>query len=213
MNRLRERDEITDGVGPSKLIKSWPPANKEWTTKAVRDAFFSSPSLPRLLNPNAIRRTIADGVNQKLIAYAGRANGGYSPLVFEPETGMIEADIELSEDMVILRAGDARLLKEPPRPARIEIRPSSATVKPGESMTFGATCLDQHGRPLADANLSWSATGGRIDGRGVFVADSEGSGRVQAKVGDLTAGGAISLIRLRFRRPSRGRARCRPRSG
>ena len=73
VNRLRERDEITDGVGANKLIKAWPPANKEWTTKAVRDAFFSSPSLPRLLNPNAIRRTIADGVNQKLIAYAGKS--------------------------------------------------------------------------------------------------------------------------------------------
>src|SRR5439155_3134440 len=80
VNRLRERDEITDGVGANKLIKAWPPANKEWTTKAVRDAFFSSPSLPRLLNPNAVRRTIADGVNQKLIAYAGKVDGDrYDP--------------------------------------------------------------------------------------------------------------------------------------
>ena len=33
------------------------------------------PLLPRLLNPNAVRRTIADGVNQKLIAYAGKVGG------------------------------------------------------------------------------------------------------------------------------------------
>jgi hypothetical protein len=75
VNRLRERDEITEGVGANKLIKAWPPAKKEWTTKAFRDAFFSSPLLPRLLNPNALRRTIADGVNQKLLAYAGKTAG------------------------------------------------------------------------------------------------------------------------------------------
>ncbi len=76
VNRLIERDEITESVGPNKLIKAWPPANKEWTTKAARDAFFSSPTLPRLLKPDAIKRTIADGVNQKLIAYAGKTSSG-----------------------------------------------------------------------------------------------------------------------------------------
>src|SRR4051794_16180512 len=39
-----------------------------------------------------------------------------------------------------LRAEDARLLIEPPRPTRIEVRPSSAAVRPGESVTFTATC-------------------------------------------------------------------------
>ncbi len=108
VNRLRERDEITDSVGPNKLIKAWPPANKEWTTKAVRDAFFSSPTLPRLLKPDAIKRTIADGVNQKLIAYAGKtASGQYDPFIFEPDTGVDENDIEISDEMVILRAKDA----------------------------------------------------------------------------------------------------------
>src|SRR4029453_6894214 len=111
------------------------------TTKAVRDAFFSSPSLPRLLNPNTVRRTIADGVNQKLIAYAGKAGGDrYDPLIFEPESGLVEADIELSDEMVILRAADARLLKEPQRPTRIEIRPSSANVRPGGTFQFFASC-------------------------------------------------------------------------
>ncbi|HZW32476.1 MAG TPA: DUF499 domain-containing protein, partial [Isosphaeraceae bacterium] len=38
LNRLRSQDEITESVGPNKLIKSWPPALKEWTTKAARDA-------------------------------------------------------------------------------------------------------------------------------------------------------------------------------
>lgn len=188
VNRLRERDEITDGVGANKLVKAWPPANKEWTTKAVRDAFFSSPSLPRLLNPNAVRRTIADGVNQKLLAYAGKsAGGGYTPFVFEPDTGLDEADVELSDEMVILRAEDAKRLKEPPRPTRIEVRPTSATVRPGESVTFNATCLDQHGRSMPEGTISWTATGGTIDERGRFTAEGLGLFRVEAILGSLSA--------------------------
>src|SRR5262249_22955576 len=101
LNRLRAQDEITDSVGPSKLIKSWPRALKEWTTRAARDAFFSSRALPRLLKPEAIKRTIADGINQKLIAYAGKGAGGrYEPFIFEPDLGVDENDIEISEEMV-----------------------------------------------------------------------------------------------------------------
>ena len=74
LNRLQSQDEITENLGASKLMKAWPPALTEWTTKAARDAFFSSPSLPRLLKPEpAIRKAIANGVNQKLLAYATKA--------------------------------------------------------------------------------------------------------------------------------------------
>ena len=60
-NRLTQVDELTDGVGANTLLRNWPPF-KEWTTKAVRDAFYASPALRRLLDPNAIKRTIAQGV-------------------------------------------------------------------------------------------------------------------------------------------------------
>jgi hypothetical protein len=187
VNRLRERDEITDGVGPNKLIKAWPPANKEWTTKAVRDAFFSSPTLPRLLKPDAIKRTIADGINQKLIAYAGKTpNGQYAPFLFEPDTGVDENDIEISDDMIILRAKDAVLLREPPRLTRIEMRPLGATVRPGESITFTATRFDQHGRPMDGSPMHWSASGGAIDDQGRFVAEDAGGYRIQTTCESLT---------------------------
>ncbi len=195
VNRLRERDEITDGVGANKLIKAWPSANKEWTTRAVRDAFFSSPSLPRLLNPNAVRRTIADGVNQKLIAYAGKVGGDrYDPIVFEPEAGLVESDIEISDEMVILRAEDAKLLKEPPRLTSLEVRPASPTLKPGGSVTFSASGRDQHGRDMAIPEVSWSATGGEIDDRGRFVAGPAGSCRVVARSGESQGTGEVRVV-------------------
>jgi hypothetical protein len=193
VNRLLERDEITMTVSPNKLIKAWPPANKEWTTKAVRDAFFSSPMLPRLLKPNAIQRTIADGVNQKLIAYAGKTpSGRYDPLTFEPDTGVDENDIEISDEMVIIRAKDVGP-PDPPTLTRIEVRPSSVTVRPGESITFTATCFDQHGHTFDGADLTWSTTGGTIDPGGRFTAEEVGQYRIEAGVGSVMGTTGVSV--------------------
>jgi hypothetical protein len=76
LRELERTDEITSGVSTSKLLKNWPPAPVEWATKAVRDAFYSSPQLPRLLNGDAIKRTICDGVTQGALGYASKdANG------------------------------------------------------------------------------------------------------------------------------------------
>lgn len=51
INTLVREDEITDVVGPNKLVRLWPPALTEWSTKAVRDAFFASPALPPVAGP------------------------------------------------------------------------------------------------------------------------------------------------------------------
>jgi len=49
----RSKKTARAGVGTNKLLKYWPPALTEWPTKGVRDAFFSSPQLPRLLDADA----------------------------------------------------------------------------------------------------------------------------------------------------------------
>ena len=78
INELTRLDEVTDAVGPNQLRKFWPAAFTEWSTKGVRDAFFASPELPRLLRPMSLRRTIADGVTQGVLGYARRMIGGNS---------------------------------------------------------------------------------------------------------------------------------------
>jgi len=45
---LARVDEITSGVNPQFLVRNWPPAFKEWSTKSVKDAFFASPQFPRI---------------------------------------------------------------------------------------------------------------------------------------------------------------------
>ena len=77
----------------------------------------------------------------------------------------------------MLKAEDAIELKEPPRLTRIEIKPAIASIRPGESITFSASCFDQHGRPFEGAKVTWSATGGTIDQEGRFSAEEVGDYR------------------------------------
>lgn len=109
LTRLRQEDEVTEGYSPNKLVKLWPAA-EEWSTKAVRDAFYASPLLPRLLKPSAVQATIAQGVASKVVAYVGKASdGSYDPIHFGDALSPNEVDI--SEDFFIIKkeAADACL--------------------------------------------------------------------------------------------------------
>src|SRR5712692_10395568 len=84
LERLRKDGEVEKGISPNLLVRNWNPAFKEWSTKAVRDALFASPLFPRLLNPDAIKETIARGVSNGQLAYIGKtASGKYHPFSFE----------------------------------------------------------------------------------------------------------------------------------
>ena len=52
LSQLRQSGEVEKEVGPRFLVRNWPPAFTEWSTKSVRDAFFASPQFPRLLDPD-----------------------------------------------------------------------------------------------------------------------------------------------------------------
>jgi hypothetical protein len=102
LKRLRQDGDIEDGVSPNFLTRNWPPAFNEWNTKAVRDAFFASPQFPRLLNGEAVKETIARGVENGLLAYIGKKpDGSYSP--FEWQTSITAHDVEISDDMFIIQ--------------------------------------------------------------------------------------------------------------
>lgn len=101
INRLRQEDYITDKVSPNFLVRNWPPAFKEWSTKSVRDAFFASPQFPRLINPEVITQTIAAGVTAKQFGYVGKnAEGLYQPSFFGESLGI--TNIEITEEMYIV---------------------------------------------------------------------------------------------------------------
>ncbi|MBP60008.1 MAG: hypothetical protein CMJ62_00660 [Planctomycetaceae bacterium] len=195
INELSRTDEITPGVGPNKLLKYWPPALTEWSTKGVRDAFFSSPQLPRLLDADAIKRTIVDGVGQGTLGYATKDGSGQLKLSHFNES-LSEADVDIADDVFLLKADDARKLLEPPRLDRLLIRPSDVVLKPGEQASFTCSGIDQYGEPFTLGSANWSATAGAIGDDGLYTADADSAGglfTVQAESDGLKA---IAEVRI-----------------
>ncbi|MBD2146770.1 DUF499 domain-containing protein [Sphaerospermopsis sp. FACHB-1194] len=100
INKLRQSDDVIDIINPRFLSRNWPPAFTEWSTKAVRDAFFASPLFPRLLNSDAVKEAISRGVKDGTLAYVGKTSNGYEP--FHYQCTFTSAEVEISEDMFII---------------------------------------------------------------------------------------------------------------
>jgi len=193
VRELERNDEITSGVSPNKLLKYWPPAMTEWSTKAVRDAFHSSPQLPRLVNGDAVRRTICDGVTSGILGYASKDSSGRLKLEKLKQT-LIEVDVDISEDMFIMKGEDAQKLLEPPRLAHLNVRPEHVVLKVGEQASYTCTATDQYGEPIAVQTVSWSATGGTVTSDGLFTAGKTGG--VHTVRADAGGHEAIAEVRI-----------------
>jgi hypothetical protein len=103
LSRLRQEDIVVDGVAPTRLTRYWPPALPEWSTKAVRDAFYASPRFPRLLKSEAVKDTISRGLDAHLIAYVGKGTGGrYEPFIYK--RSLPAADVDISDDVFLITA-------------------------------------------------------------------------------------------------------------
>lgn len=106
INRLKEQGDIEDGLSPQFLVRNWPPAFLEWSTRGVRDACYASPQFPRLLDPEAIRRTISKGVESGALAYVGKKpGGGYEPFIWREgsQKAIRPEEVEISDDVFIIR--------------------------------------------------------------------------------------------------------------
>lgn len=144
INRLQQDGDVEKGVAAGFLLRNWPPALPEWSTRNVRDAFFASPQFPRLLFPEAIKDTIARGVSNGQIAYAGKhGDGHFEPFVFEQTLNA--DDVEISEDVFILT-----------RDAAVKYRDAIKSAASGEKPAIG-------GAPPVGGTTPASATAGPRD--------------------------------------------------
>ncbi len=121
-------------------------------------------------------------------------------------TGLFVADTTSGE--VVITATDTvtqlqaqalvRVAAEAPFLARIEVRPDSVLLRPGQTQLFTASGFNQFGF-LFDFAPQWSATGGTIDDTGFFSAGSEiGSFTVTASdtSGQVIAQAAVRIAAL-----------------
>lgn len=200
LQQLRRSDLVVEAVSPGFLARNWSGAAKEWSTRAVRDAFFASPLFPRLLNPDLLKETIAKGANLGLFAYIGEKVGAEYALFYYNNKPLLHADeVEISDDTFLLPKKDAELylVNRGRQVAALHIVPASASVKAGETATFSVRVLDQHGEDMR-AEVTWEAEGGTIDQYGLFTA-RESSGEYEVKA---SAQGQVARARVTiFKRP------------
>lgn len=146
VNHLRQSDEIQAGISPKFLVRNWSPAFKEWSTRAVRDAFYASPVFPRLLNSESIKETVTRGVQEGEIAYVSKGHDGrYQTFLFQRS---IQPDeVEISDEVYIIKR-DVALAYQESR--------SSALTHPGPSnlSVSGQSEADTRGGALPQSDFS-----------------------------------------------------------
>jgi len=201
MSALRQKDIIAKEVPPRYLVRNWPPAFTEWSTKGVRDAFFASPQFPRLLYPETIKETISRGVYEGQVAYVVKSpTVGYDPFLYKTTLGA--ADVEIAEDVFIITSNEAEKHIKPPCLTRLLLAPEQAYLKPGMKQTFVVEALDQFGHGIQLGNLEWSATGGEIGLDGVYTSGpDEGNFIVSVKSEGVTGTATVIITKEEKPRP------------
>lgn len=195
ISRLSQDGEVEESPSPNFLVRNWPPAFVEWSTKSARDAFFASPQFPRLLDAGAIKHTIARGVENRIMGYVGKSDKGrYDPFYFDKSLTVDE--IEISDEMYIVTAEEAKKHVEPPKLTSITLSPSQVQMDSGKKQAFILKGLDQHGREMPVSGIRWEATGGAIDDKGLFCAGGdEGNFVVAAAVGTVRGMADVAIGR------------------
>ncbi|MEQ9306213.1 MAG: carbohydrate-binding protein, partial [Marinoscillum sp.] len=74
----------------------------------------------------------------------------------------------------------------------ITVSPASATITEGNTQQFTAQGFDQNGDPMS-TSFNWSATGGSIDGNGLFSGSATGNFTVTASSGGVQGTASIAV--------------------
>lgn len=192
INRLRREDKITDNLSSRYLTRNWPPAFQEWSTKNLRDAFFASPLLPRLLQgEKIIKEAIAQGVKEGTIAYVAKTdNDKYEPFYYKEN--LDPKQIEISEDVFIIKSEDAEIyqkkITDPPKLTKLIISPPEVHLQGGKKQRFELLGKDQYEQDIDISEIQWETNGGDISNDNTLIC-GENPGRfiLTAKVGDIKA--------------------------
>jgi hypothetical protein len=198
LTQLRQSDEIVEGISPNFLLRNWV-STPEWSTKAIRDAFFASPKFPRLVNAEAVKDTIARGVSSGLLAYVGK-NGDhrYEPFIYNQAFSAF--DVEISDDVFVISRDTAEKylsqVSEKQQLNRISLSPESSELAPGQRLKFDLKAFDQRGQPVTPKYIVWAAEGANIDQQGNLTASNdEGNVVVKVIADHLSAEAVVSVKR------------------
>jgi hypothetical protein len=155
--------------------------------------------VPRLLDPEGVKETIARGVEGGVLGYVGKSPvGDYLPFLFG--CSLNAQDVEISDEMFIITRETAesykKLKEKPPILASLVVSPMGVQIQPGKNQAFVVRGVDQYGGDIAAGEVYWKATGGSIDKDGVFTAGKdEGSFVVTATAGSVKGSAMLTVAK------------------
>lgn len=117
-------------------------------------------------------------------------------------TGLTYKAVQAGEDRISVNYGLAEQsfpITVVDQPARLDVKSSATSVKPGEKITFTATPSDASGKPMIyqSNQLTWSVEGeaiGTVTPSGIFTATKAGKGQVQATLGKKVIAVPIEVL-------------------
>lgn len=131
-----------------------------------------------------------------IIDYAERDVTGQLRLRM-PNESLFDDDVEISDEVFILKEEDAQKLREPPKLTELRLNRTQVILKISDQATFKCEGIDQYGRNIDPGTVDWTATGGFIDADGLFTAgDHTGQFEVAAKSGDIEATAEVRIKKV-----------------
>jgi hypothetical protein len=103
--------------------------------------------------------------------------------------------VDVADDVYIIKAEDAQKLLEPPRLNSLVIRPDHVVIKQGEQASFTCSGVDQYGQSFEIGTVSWSATGGTIEG-GLYASAADGAAGLFTVRSEAAGLEAIAEVRV-----------------
>jgi len=168
LDRLEQEDLVAEGVSPNFLVRNWPPALPEWSTKAVRDAFYASPKFPRLRDSTAVKQTICRGVEAGIMAYGIREpKGEYDPFVFQ--RSLNEEDLEIDDEALLIKKEDAK--------AYIAKLEQGNSEEPKEPLPGGSSA-EGGGGSASESGSTTKTSGGKTTDPGESVSGFRWAGEI-----------------------------------
>ncbi|BAQ63189.1 predicted ATPase (plasmid) [Geminocystis sp. NIES-3708] len=200
VNRLKANGEIENEIAPRFLVRNWSPAFKEWSTKNIRDAFYASPRFPRLLNPHAVKESIARGIREGYFAYVAKTKDDkYQPFEYK-NSNFQGKDVEIADDVYIIKAEEAEnyliRITEPPKLKKLVISPAQIKLEPETAYSFKVEGFDQYEESFPVNNVTWTSTGGEINEQGVLQTKNDiGTFIITASVNEVTGEANFSVVK------------------
>lgn len=192
LHRLMKDGEVSDEANPNLLVRNWPPALTCWPTISIRDSFFSSPSFPRILKTESLKNAIAKGVANGIFAYCQFKDNKVSDVLIGKTIS--NTDIELSNEVCILQADEAKKYQEPRKLSKIQLIPSKTTVKKGEKIRCKVSGYDQFGDTFEVPVTTLVAEGATILENGLIDCNEAGKIFINSSQDGVTATTVVEVF-------------------